>query len=767
MKRIISIILAMALLLTTMVFVGCEKEPEVPEETGPQVPRELAYLAEQYYDKVSSGKNVLEEGVNFVKNGSFSESGSFWSIYTESGGSGEYSTADGNLTVNINDAGSVSHAVQMYYDSFSLTKFAEYEFSFVASSTLPDKVLEARLQLNGGDYKAYALEFINLTTEPTLYTIPFVMNYDTDKAPRMAFNMGRAYDGSEKDLDIPPYTIVIDDISLICTNSSDIEDVEEVPTVDININNVGYKCADEKIAVFRGKYGCETFEVVDDDGNVVYTGEITEPFANPNAKEFNYYGDFSEVTAPGHYTIRAEAFGESVRFEIGDDIYDDIFRDIVRMFYLQRCGCEIPKEFGGKFTHGECHTEDAVIYGTTKKVDVSGGWHDAGDYGRYVVAAAKAVADLLLAYEANPAIFTDDYNIPESGNGIPDILDEVRYELEWMLKMQDTRSGGVYHKVTCAEFPGEVLPERETEQLLVLPISLTATADFAAVMAMASRFYADIDADFAEDCLKAAKKAAAYFDGKNYGPVSFKNPEDVTTGEYPDHNYFDELCWAGAELLLATGDTKYQELVDFSISKPMYSATGLGWADVGSYAINTYLSLDESLRSQESVDFMTGKLTKALNLMCAKAGEDGYKMSLGTSYPWGSNMTVANNGMQYLMANDHGISTDAALCSNLAEWQLNYLFGTNPMSTCYITGAAPSSPKNPHHRPSQVKSQAMPGMLVGGPDSNLEDPCAVAFLSEAAPPKCYVDNVQSYSCNEITIYWNSPLVYLMARQCMQ
>lgn len=173
------------------------------------------------------------------------------------------------------------------------------------------------------------------------------------------------------------------------------------------------------------------------------------------------------------------------------------------MLYLQRCGTKVEDD---KFGHPSCHDSIATIYKTDQKIDVSGGWHDAGDYGRYVVAAAKAVADLMYAYEANPEIYSDNIGIPESGNGTPDILDEVRYELEWMLKMQDKSDGGVYHKVTCDTFPGYVMPEKETKPLIVMPKSTTATADFAASMAMAYEFYKDIDADFAAKCLDAAKK---------------------------------------------------------------------------------------------------------------------------------------------------------------------------------------------------------------------------------------------------------------------
>lgn len=172
------------------------------------------------------------------------------------------------------------------------------------------------------------------------------------------------------------------------------------------------------------------------------------------------------------------------------------------MLYLQCCGEVITDS---DFGHSACHTRYGIPFTEQEKIDVSGGWHDAGGYGRYIVPAAKTIADLLYAYEANPKLYSDNIGIPQSGNGIPDILDEARYELEWMMKMQRA-DGGVYHKVTCENFPGYVSPEKETDQLIVTPVSTTATADFCASMALAYEFYKDIDLNFANSCLERAEK---------------------------------------------------------------------------------------------------------------------------------------------------------------------------------------------------------------------------------------------------------------------
>ena len=121
--------------------------------------------------------------------------------------------------------------------------------------------------------------------------------------------------------------------------------------------------------------------------------------------------------------------------------YKKVFLQACRMFYLQRCGCRLSEELAGGYAHPACHTPAARIYGTEQFADVSGGWHDAGDYGRYVVPAAKAVADLMLAYTTAPSVFSESLNIHDSASGEPDILTEIRYELEWMRKMQHADGG--------------------------------------------------------------------------------------------------------------------------------------------------------------------------------------------------------------------------------------------------------------------------------------------------------------------------------------
>jgi endoglucanase len=664
------------------------------------------------------------------------------------GGDEEISNVDGELCVDILKTGNLDYANQVYYDGFKLYEGCVYTFSFDVHSDL-DRKIEWRLQINGSDYHAYAGDIIDVSSDVQHVTAEFTMNEDSDPAPRLCFNMGKAegMTGDEGE-----HHIYFDNIVLEVKDSSSAQKIEALPEpMVVNINQVGYETSDTKIATISN-VDAETMDVINvDTGETVYTAQLSDMSYNRASDEQIKKGDFSEVTTPGTYKIVTNTGDESYEFPVNDTVYDDMYKDVILMLYNQRCGTELDSSISGDFAHDACHTGEAVVYGTDTKIDVTGGWHDAGDYGRYVVPGAKTIADLFLTYE-DAGVDADDIGIPESGNGVPDVLDEARYELDWMLKMQDKSSGGVYHKVTCAVFPEVVMPVEETDQLIACPISNTATGDFAAVMAKASVLYAEYDKEFADTCLEAAKSAYEYL-MNHEGEAGYTDPDDIETGTYPDNCSGDEYLWAAVELYIATGDTTYKTYADEKIESGKQVKYGLGWADVGYYALYDYCVYDGSNSKAKEL------LISGADDVVKVAEKNGYGASLYDSFPWGSNMTIANNGMLLIMA-DKIAGTDTY--TTYASYQKDYLLGRNSVSYCFVTGYGTRSPLNTHHRPSQVLEESMPGMLVGGPNSDLSDSYAKAVLSEMAPASCYVDNAQSYSCNEITIYWNSPLIYLLS-----
>ncbi len=735
MKRICALLIAVALLLCCC----APAEPILVSSVEPETPSvepvvETAQPPEQ------------EDDSEMIKNGTFDKPvNTTWFNYLE-GGKAALASEDGMLKLDIEKIGSQKHSVQLYQDISAMTEGCRYRLTFDMRSTAP-RTIEVRIQKNGGDYFGYLLESAKITTEMQNYVFEFQMQQPTDPAPRFALNMGKF----DEDGEVGAHTIYMDNVSLMMIDGSEKVEVEggTATVLPININQLGYRPADTKIAVFSGED--TKFEVVDQStGKVVYTGDITGSVKDYASGQTVSYGDFTALTTSGEYSIKTAKLGESFPFVIAEDVYDKAFTAAVEMFYMQRCGMALSEDRAGVFAHPACHTGLATVYGTNTKLDVSGGWHDAGDYGRYVVPGAKAAADLMLAYQLNPQAFANPLS-----STIPVIVDEVRYQLEWLLKMQDKASGGVYHKVTTKAFEGEVMPETVTDELVLAPFSTNATGTFAAVMAMASVLYQPYDSAFSKQCLTAAEKAWSYT-LKNPSNT-FKNPEDILTGEYGDLTTKDERFWAAAELLKATGKKEYNDYIVAAFQELIPS--GLGWASVGSYGTYAYLTtptdkVDSALATKLKTD-----LLKEAKKLLELSDYDGYNISLGRSYPWGSNMSVANNAMLLLITNL--FEPDAAYSRSAAD-HLNYLFGVNCLSYSFVTGFGSQSPNNTHHRPSMAVGKTLPGMLVGGPNSNLEDPFARAVLEGLPPAQCYADNAQSYSTNEITIYWNSPLVFLLS-----
>lgn len=697
---------------------------------------------------------VFAEGTpkELIKNGTFDNALKGWGSYIDasSGADATVSVKDGKLDIAIQDVGTLNYGVQAYYNIVPLYKNGQYHLSFDISSDT-SRLIECILQENGGSYTAYTWKSIDLVAGETKHMeIDFTMEYNSDLFSKLVFNCGE----QKGDGDNSPHNIYLDNVSLTLVDDSQVDYSEFKKDENyIHTNQVGYLPNADKIAVFKGEnLEGTTFDVVDANTNeVVYSGTLSNEKVYSKANETLCYGDFSNVKTEGTYYIQTETLGKSYNFNIASNTYDSLLNDTLKMFYLQRCGTEVEDTNVG---HSTCHDTLATIYGTTEKIDVSGGWHDAGDYGRYVVAGSKAVADLLLAYDNNPSIFTDSVGIPESGNGIADILDEVRYELDWLLKMQDLSTGGVHHKVTCANFPGYIMPQYETEELIVTPVTTTATADFCAVMSMAYEYYKDIDQDFAELCLERSKLAYTFLE-ENPNLI-YSNPKDITTGDYGDTNDRDERYWATAQLFKATGDSKY--LNDFETMASSMVSSGLDWATVGEYGNFAYLSANSELKNPEIVEKISKYVINSANSLVSTSQNDGYGVSV-SKFNWGSNMTIANNGMDLYFANSISENSEYA---SIANEQLNYLLGKNALGTSFVTGYGTVSPEHPHHRPSMKSEHAVYGMLVGGVNQNLEDNFAEALLMDEPPAKCYVDNAESYSTNEVTIYWNSPFINLLS-----
>jgi endoglucanase len=518
----------------------------------------------------------------------------------------------------------------------------------------------------------------------------------------------------------------------------------------IHINQLGYRPNDPKKAVIP--HNETEFQIIRvSDETVAYSGTAGEPVADSASNDTVRVADFSSLMETGEYAVRT-ADSRSYSFKIGDKPYANLRAALLEMFNYQKCGVDLEC---GLWSHPACHTALATVYGTGEKKDVLGGWHDAGDYGRYIVPAAKAVADLLLAYQFSAH--------RDSG-----LLDIVWFEIAWMLKMQDEQTGGVYHKVSCERFNAlDEMPHDEHAELNLSPISATATADFAASMALASGFYPE-----RKDTLLSAAKRAWNWCVNNPDTPGFTNPPGISTGGYGDENDRDERFWAACQLFAATGEETYHDYIKKYELYAEYRrndergdargntlfSSGLGWGNVETYGLIAYL-LHAQMTDNGETRRMKGEILRCCDVIMESYQKSPYGVSLGEVYRWGSNMTVGNNAMMLLLGSRLG---DRPEYNEAALEHFHYLLGRNPLSQSYITGFGAAAPRNPHHRPSVAKGSAVPGMVVGGPCMNARDPALKTNCDDAPPAKRYIDHKFSFASNEITIYWNSPVYFIMA-----
>lgn len=433
----------------------------------------------------------------------------------------------------------------------------------------------------------------------------------------------------------------------------------------------------------------------------------------------------------------------------------------------------LEETFAGKFRRCTCHTGTAVRLedylerkGNAKQYEVTGGWHDAGDYGRYTTAAATALAHMIYAQQLFPESFTENLNIPESNDAMPDVLSECLYELRWLLKMQ-MEDGSVCHKLTSMRHANFVMPCEDKRQMILFPASTMAAADFAAVMALASRVYRTWEPAFAAEAEDAAVRA---WDWLMQHPqfIGFENPAGCNTGGYEDTSDLDERLWAAAELYVTTGNAAYLDKLEDYL-KTNENPTDMGWVDVSGLAGLSCLFGAKKKEAKETQRFQVcqQKFRQAFlneaDKICDIADVSGYFVALTKEeYGWGSNMVVLNRAMILAVAH---LLTGEARYQKMAQAQMDYILGVNATGYSYVTAVGTKSCQNPHNRVtvSDGIDETIPGFVVGGPNSAPVDEKAEWLITPDTPPmKCFLDVWECYSLNEITIYWNSPAIFVAA-----
>ncbi|HOT96211.1 MAG TPA: glycoside hydrolase family 9 protein [bacterium] len=536
----------------------------------------------------------------------------------------------------------------------------------------------------------------------------------------------------------------------------------------IAVDQAGFLPGDVKVAYITQQ--ADSFYVIKKGTQTVMLAGRVElrKLKDPATGMDIYTADFSALNQPGSYQIRVPGVGTSYPFRVGERVHEELYTKSLRAFYFQRCGMELKVAIALQYNHPACHLQDGYYHASTGQsgqAPSTGGWHDAGDYGKYIVNGGISAGTLLMAFETFPvSCAADTLKIPESGNGVPDLLDEVRYELAWFLTMQEP-DGGVHHKLTRVDFEAIIMPQKDTAKRYFMPVSSAATANFAAVMAMAGRIYRPFDAAFADTCLVRAEKAWHWLESHpDIVPVGgFKNPSGVSTGEYGDGDDRDERLWAAAELWRTSRKVAcHRWYLDHYAGLNLFTAE-MGWGSLAPLAHLSYLADTSALADQQ----VQGKLRDALNRyadgMLQQEAGSGFRYLLKPGeFNWGSNSRALNRAILLALAAEFGGRSRfrAAVLD-----QLHYMLGANPHNVSYITGIGTASMKNPHHRPSWSDNvpAPVPGLLAGGANQYLQDDALKATFTSSTPPAlCWIDDANSYASNEICINWNAPLVFLAA-----
>lgn len=548
-------------------------------------------------------------------------------------------------------------------------------------------------------------------------------------------------------------------------------------SADIRLNQVGFYPQGAKKAVVLGKASGSFYITTPNLADTLYAGKLGAETKSLHSDKTTRIADFTPFQESGTYVVVVPGTGHSFPFEVSQKVYHELTRAAAKAFYFQRASTALQKEHAGMWSRAAGHPDNKVLVhasaasegrpaGTVLSCPL--GWYDAGDYNKYIVNSGISTATMLSAYEDFPAYFDKlNLQLPESSNTLPDLLDEALWNLRWMLTMQDPGDGGVYHKLTTAEFEGmSTKPFEATAPRYVVKKSTAAALNFAAVMAQASRVFRKYDKafpGFADSSLVAAKAAwewahknpSVLYDqaemNKQYAPA-------INTGAYGDNDVSDEFDWAAAELYLATKDDSYYKAIKLM---PLKSMALPSWGQVRLLGYYSLARHEKELTPAARKDLP--KLKAALVAFAdqlVKAGEKtAYQVPMGgkaRDFVWGSNAVAGNQGIALVQA--YRLTKNQKYL-NSALANLDYLLGRNATGYSYLTGYGAKTPMFPHHRLSvsdEVK-EPIPGLLVGGPNPGQQDGCT--YPTKIAD-ESYIDEECSYASNEIAINWNAPFMYL-------
>ena len=517
----------------------------------------------------------------------------------------------------------------------------------------------------------------------------------------------------------------------------------------------------------------------------MYQGFLSQEKKSDYSPTITRIADFTSFTTPGNYILRIGNLKQSFPFAIKNEVYTELGKALLKGFYYQRSSITLDEKYAGKWNRTADHADNAVFIHSSAStgnrptgtvISVSGGWYDGGDCNKYIVSSGITMATLLSAYEDFSNHFdTLHTNIPESGDKVPDILNEILYNLRWMFTMQDPFDGGVYHKCTSAGFDELIRSAATKEPRYVVQKSTAATLDFAAVMAQAGRVFRRMKTQvpgLADSCLRAS--ANAWFWALKYPNINYDQSRimkeykpAVTTDAYADRQLEDEWMWAATEMFVTSKNKMYfdviEQNIDDSVSLP-------SWDNVRMLAYYTMLRCQDNLPEYTSdmIRLMSQRLLKIADDYLVHVSSNAFATVMGQSkkdFVLGSNGVAANQGI--LLINAYLITGDQKYIYGSIS-NLDYLLGRNATGYCFVTGCfGTKSPIHPYYQIAKADgtNEPVPGLLVGGPNPDRQDKCRSSFNDIETS---YLDSDCASASNQVAIEWNASMVYLVnAIEAMQ
>lgn len=626
-------------------------------------------------------------------------------------GVGEYQSEVDNKYLHIFGGNGEAESAVFCSVPISL-KAGNYEVSFVVISDINKNI---RLTINN-----YLDETFSVNEGSNEYNFSFYKNDKSSVSATVSFYVG---DNSNED-----HNIQINDFSIIPNNK----------TISIRTNHIGYLNNLEKQVVFTNDQGNYYMICRASDDAVVYCAPISEVYYDGDSKEYLYKGFFKDFDLNGEYYIRSEFGGYSYNFEIGENLYDELESDVLRFLLIQRCGYELTEEEDNILYHKACHTNEAKLWTTLGDYyfDVTGGWHDAGDYGRYLQTSNKVLADLLITY-----LYAADNR--------EELLDEIKWGLDWTFKLQ-SGDGSVYNKVTSKIFADFVLPEDDNHEQYILQAWTSTTASFAGVMGLAYEVFKDIDSMYAEKCLTAHENSISFLNDHKK-PIYDENPEGFSTGYYSPTNEADERLFAYMVAYRISGNTQYldeaKEIFDTGIKDD-----GLGF----NFRLYSYvMALDSLDKDYDLYKNIKDDFKKECDSIADIVTNHVYSYAL-QSYTQGSNQHECEAVNKLIFG--YKFFKDERYLVKASE-SINYVLGMNTLDLSFVYGYGYNYPRTTHSRLANSKGTTIKGALASGVCESLTEGKMSQYFNSTTPiSKRFYDVQENYCCVEPAIYYNSALI---------